>query len=117
MNRAQRFVLVLYSLLLAYCCLWIPWYVPVGLHERHNRLGYAWLWAGAPATRSAPIVHNPPVDAGNGYQIVGEEDAVPTPHPTAVPDYSLMGVECLALTAVSLAAFLIAGMWKSATLS
>lgn len=50
MNRAQRFVLVLYCLLLAYCCVWIPWHVPPrhfaeGAIRPAEDLGYGWLWA------------------------------------------------------------------------
>jgi len=49
MNRAQRIVLVLYCLLLAYCCIWIPWHVPArhfveGAIRPAEDLGYGWLW-------------------------------------------------------------------------
>ena len=44
MNKAQRLVLVLYCLLLAYCCLWVPWHIAQG--QDYLRAGYGWLWAG-----------------------------------------------------------------------
>ena len=51
MNRAQRIVLIACCLLLAYCCLWIPWceyYHVSGEFRTHTyyRMGYGWLWAG-----------------------------------------------------------------------
>jgi hypothetical protein len=115
MTRAQRLVLIVYCLLLAYCCLWIPWRVPVGLlHIRYERVGYGWVWAGP--YRSAPVVYDHPAKSADGWQIVAEEDARP-PAPTAVPDFPLMTIRFLAATALSAACFLIARMKSSATLN
>ncbi len=44
MNRAQRLVLILYCLLLAYCCVWVPWHLVQGPNS--VRSGYGWLWTG-----------------------------------------------------------------------
>ena len=44
MNKLQRIVLIVYFLLLAYCCVWIPWHVIMG--EDNIRLGYGWVWSG-----------------------------------------------------------------------
>ena len=95
MNKPQRVVLIAYFLSLAYCCLWIPWRVPVGLlHVRYARLGYGWIWVGptppAPANAakaSVPIAQKPDIfdqvaseNATNkqkpsgGYTVVGEYD-------------------------------------------
>jgi hypothetical protein len=110
MIRAQRIVLILYCLLLAYCYVWVPWRTPVRSRDRYERAGYGWLWAGP--YRSATVVYDPPVDVGKGYRMVEEEDARP-PAPNAEPDLPLMGIRFLAISAISAAAFLIAGLWKS----
>jgi hypothetical protein len=50
MNTAQRIILIVYCVLLLYCCLWIPWHIHVYASDyRHfpdQRVGYGWLWAG-----------------------------------------------------------------------
>jgi hypothetical protein len=43
-NKPQRIVLVLYCVLLTYCCVWIPWYV--SNDQDHVNIGYGWLWNG-----------------------------------------------------------------------
>jgi hypothetical protein len=110
MTRAQRIGSIVYCFMLAYCCLWIPWRTPVGLHSRYERVGYGWLWAGP--YRSATIVYDPPQTYANGVQVLSEEDARPLA-PNAEPDLPLIGIRFLAATAVSASAFLIAGLWKS----
>ena len=45
MNKAQHIVLILYCLLLAYCCIWIPWHIAED--QDYLRVGYGWLWAGS----------------------------------------------------------------------
>jgi hypothetical protein len=50
MNKAQRIVLAVYFLAIAYCCLWVPWYVQTPTTRYgggYQRDGYAWVWAGA----------------------------------------------------------------------
>src|SRR5450755_705303 len=97
MTKSHRIVLVSYCLLLAYCCVWIPWCIP-----RHDstceRVGYGWLWAG-------------PAIKGDVF-----DQVFPDPHPQwdrAIPDLELMALRILAASAVSGAAFLLAGMRKS----
>jgi hypothetical protein len=49
MKRSQRIVLVLYCLLVVYCCLWVPWHVvhsPAFGGAHQFRTGYGWLWVG-----------------------------------------------------------------------
>ena len=44
MNPLQRMVFVLYSALVAYCCLWVPWRVQA--NRVYEAVGYGWLWTG-----------------------------------------------------------------------
>jgi hypothetical protein len=47
MNRAQRFVLILYCLLVVGCCTWVPWHYPqTSNHQDEYRWNYGWLWLG-----------------------------------------------------------------------
>lgn len=57
MKKSQRVVLVLYCLLVAYCCTWIPWYAVHG-NER-IRVGYGWLWTGPPDTIISSFLTSP----------------------------------------------------------
>lgn len=43
MNRAQRIVVVLYCLLVVYCCVWVPWH-SITPEAGETQLGYTWLW-------------------------------------------------------------------------
>ena len=62
MNLPQRIVLVIYCLLLVYCCLWIPFHVQTyrqGVGSTgYYRMGYAWLWIGPDryATPDGPLI-------------------------------------------------------------
>jgi hypothetical protein len=89
MNLPQRIVLVIYCVLLVYCCLWIPFHVQTyrqGVGSTgYYRMGYAWLWIG--------------------------------PDRYATPDGPLIVLRLVAATALSSAAFLLAGIGKkSATI-
>ena len=92
MNRPQRIVLILYCLLLAYCCVWIPWHSHMspalshGYADSYIRLGYGWLWIGS-------------LDIG-GYAA----------YATATPDLPLIQLRLIAATAIGVAAFLLAGI-------
>jgi hypothetical protein len=45
MNRAQRVVLAIYCLLLAYCCIWIPWRLTCGsAGDTAQYVIYSLLW-------------------------------------------------------------------------
>jgi len=89
MTRAQRIVLIVYCLLVFYCCLWLPWHVvrnPSVELPHQFRTGYGWLWIGPSSTN------------GGIY---------------STPDLSITGLRLLAATAISGAAFLLAGMLRS----
>jgi hypothetical protein len=42
MNRAERIVLIVYCLLVVYCCLWVPGHVVTPAGE--TQFGHPWLW-------------------------------------------------------------------------
>jgi len=87
-NRRQHLVLIVYCAVLAYCCLWIPWRVPVGvLRVRYQRLGYGWIWVGpTPPPQSPPIVYDPPKQDPSGWTVLSEEDFPHVSDPHAEPD-------------------------------
>ena len=89
MNLAQRIVLVIYCLLLVYCCLWIPFHMQTyrqGVGSTgYYRMGYAWLWIG--------------------------------PDRYATPDGPLILLRLVAATALSSAAFLLAGIDKKSVVT
>ncbi|PYX16119.1 MAG: hypothetical protein DMG84_08880 [Acidobacteria bacterium] len=89
MNLPQRIVLVVYGLLLVYCCLWIPFHVQTyrqGVGSTgYYRMGYAWLWIG--------------------------------PDRYATPDVTLIVLRLVAATALSSAAFLLAGIRTKAAVT
>ena len=60
MNRAQRIVLIVYCLLLAYCCVWIPWQYQPQQSGPPLRLGYGWVWAGPQAGNPADEIWDSP---------------------------------------------------------
>src|SRR5208282_3110088 len=102
MNRAQRVVLILYCLLLAYCCLWVPWRIQIHFPSRsywpgeslpaedHYSTEYGWLWVGPRNLHSR-----------SAY---------------ATPDMSLIQLRIVAVTSIAAGGFLLSGMLaKSAT--
>jgi hypothetical protein len=89
MAKAQRVVLILYCLLVVYCCVWVPWHVVQspgsdGFHQW--RVGYNWLWSGPPLGD---------VDRGNLY---------------GTPDLAVIGLRLLAATALAGAG--LAATWR-----
>ena len=96
MNRAQRLVLVLYCLLLAYCCLWIPWHVQRSSRfaTTYVRSGYGWLWAG-------PKDYCPPPPSDHSAYLCEIDTPKPAYDENAIPDLELLGLRLLASTAVS----------------
>jgi hypothetical protein len=102
MNRAQRIVLVLYCLLLAYCCLWVPWRIPFR-NSLPERVGYGWLWAG-PAEGHGNV-HVPPPPSGFTID--------PEPRwERARPDLELIAFRLVAVTSIAAAGFLLSGMLR-----
>ena len=86
MKQAQRVVIVVYLLAVAYCFLWVPWcihwHVPSDSYKPPalERVGYGWLWAGP---RYAPRPQ------------------------TAAPDSPMIGMCLVAVTATCGAAYLV----------
>jgi hypothetical protein len=44
MTRSQRIVVVLYCLLVVYCCTWVPWHIVGHPRVGEIQLGSRWLW-------------------------------------------------------------------------
>ena len=90
MNRSQRIVVVLYCLLVVYCCVWVPWHmVAAPANDNRNnqeRAGYGWLWSGPPDTEVIPSL--------------------------TTPDLPVIGLRLLAATALATSAFLVLGKSK-----
>ena len=85
MNRVQRIIVVIYCLLLAYCCVWIPWRetITIGGQRKFDDVVYSLVW-----------------DAPNTYQL-GH---------AAVPDMHLIVLRIVALTAITGALFMVSGL-------
>lgn len=114
MNRAQRIVLVAYCLMLAYCCLWIPWHVQRNsrFSNTYIRSGYGWLWTGPEA-----YCHPPGEHSASLCNIVDPPGRVQYDL-TATPDLELLGLRLVAATAIASAAFILASLLaKAVTLS
>jgi hypothetical protein len=106
MTRAQRIVLIVYCLLLAYCCTWIPWRVTFVL-ETQSSVGSETSnpYQGEKIASSRSVysfVWNAPSDESNLRWI-----------PTPAIDLILLRI--VAVTALCAAAFFLVGLWKSAT--
>lgn len=58
MSKAQRIAVAVYCLLVAYCCLWVPWRVsfPEGAQYR---AGYGLLWIGPLNAHLDPFATRP----------------------------------------------------------
>ncbi len=90
MNRPQRIVLIVYCVLVTYCCVWVPWHVVQGSASdgfQQFRTGYGWLWNG-------------PSNFAEGRASI-----------YATPDVPIIGLRLLAVTAVAGVAFCV-GTWK-----
>jgi len=81
MTQPQRVVLVVYCLLVVYCCVWVPWHLVQG-SDRLRMTGYGWVWSGPPTTEISPML--------------------------TTPDLSIIGLRLLAATALGAAGFLLA---------
>ena len=108
MTRPQRIVAVLYCLLLAYCCAWIPWHVTYVVESQssvgdestppfqgekiiRSRTVYSFIWNAPSDERTLRWIPTPAID--------------------------LILLRIVAASAVCSAAFFLVGLWKSATLS
>ena len=100
MNPLQRIVLVLYSALVAYCCLWVPWRVQA--NSVYAAVGYGWLWTG-------PYVASPGI-----YRVPAKDPSAPVievvvgPPPQGVPkaDIPLILGRIALFTSITFAALL-----------
>jgi hypothetical protein len=103
MNRSQRIVAVLYCLLLAYCCAWIPWHVQRSSRFTtfYVRSGYGWLWTG-------PQQYCPPPPGEHSAYLCEIDNAKPAYDENASPDLELLALRLLALTAIAAATSLAA---------
>ncbi len=124
MNRAQRVILALYCLLIAYCIVWVPWCIehrsPRQVDPTKERVGYGWLWGGPNVIDlSAGLVPNTDPYAKYGGSEITVSPSELTPVPSvhteyARPDFTLIAMRLIAVTAFCIAATLLAGMnWKN----
>lgn len=105
MTRTQRVVLVVYCLLVAYCCAWIPWHVTF-VAESQSSVGDESTppFQGEKIIRSRTVysfIWNAPSDGNLRW--------IPT------PAIDLILLRVVAVTAACSAAFFLVGLWKSAT--
>ena len=87
MNQIQRIVVVIYCLLLAYCCIWVPWQI-VG------------TVGSAPEHKISNIIYSPVWDAPIGSYETS-------------PDMRLIILRAVAITSIAGAAFVSAGIAKA----
>jgi hypothetical protein len=99
-NKAQRIVLALYLLFIAYCFVWIPWSVTTtGRYGAdHQRLGYGWVWAGP---RFSPSTTSDAKDFSNVDQFVADSVEHNRISPHAMPDATILLFRIIAVTAVA----------------
>jgi|HubBroStandDraft_6_1064221.scaffolds.fasta_scaffold329392_2 hypothetical protein len=76
--------MIVYCLLLVYCCLWVPWLLVS--EGARVRIGYGWLWIGPSNFSYTPLF---------------------------APDVAVIGLRFISATAISGAAFLLAGIFRS----
>lgn len=53
MTRAQRGILIIYCLLVVYCCIWVPWHYDQGEFKAIKE-GYGLIWDGPPEGVGVP---------------------------------------------------------------
>ncbi|HMB82525.1 MAG TPA: hypothetical protein VKI40_00595 [Terriglobales bacterium] len=124
MTRAQRIVTVLYCLLVVYCCVWVPWLSIMPMENAQSvkeQEGYDWVWSvgcEAPTTNrsaTAPVENAKPANDTSPPQYEVVDAPPPSPcHGFKVgePDMMAISLRLLAVTALGVAAFLLAGKWK-----
>jgi hypothetical protein len=123
MNPLQRAILIGYSILVIYCCLWVPWtveYNPISEYARvrYMRQGYGWLWAGPRVMVEQPdpssFTSVPPAKEHDvsGWTVVGEESMRSVPQAGLIhaePDTRIILLRLIAATALGSVASLAAG--------
>jgi len=102
MNRPQRIVVILYCLLVVYCCTWVPWHI-VPPSNPPIRAGYGWLWSGPPSTQVLPNIYS---DVSPGENVIGASDIPPK---YTSPDFPIIGLRLLAAAALCGAAWCVVG--------
>jgi hypothetical protein len=77
LSKIQRIVVIVYCVLLAYCCLWIPWHLVQG--QDNIRAGYGWLWRGPQNAPVDPLLTSPDHNdlSENAYVRVGGRSMIP----------------------------------------
>jgi hypothetical protein len=112
-----RVILVVYCLLLAYCCLWVPWRIPAVrsaadfAHMRYVPFGYGWLWAGpSSASPFAPFLSTP--EATNTALRSYDPDTGDERYGVYTPDFLRLGLRFVVLSTLGIAAFLFARRLK-----
>jgi hypothetical protein len=104
MTRAQRIVLIVYRLLLAYCCTWIPWRVTL-VSETQSSVGNE----STNPYQGEKVVYSQSVYSFVWNAPSGNRRWIPT------PAIDLILLRIVAVSAISGAAFFLVGLWKSAT--
>lgn len=109
-----------YCLLFAYCLLWVPWCVTrpaVRSQHRVERLGYGWLWAGPykeplHIVSTEPDTGQPAVESNVPYTAFGQasRSSVPDESEYARPDFDLIAMRLVAVTAIFIAVSLLTGV-------
>ena len=105
-KKPQKIIILVYCLLLAYCCLWIPWHVQhVSRYSTtYVRSGYGWLWTG-------PVRYCPPPPSDHTASLCDiVESSGPDYDSDATPDLQLIAMRFVAVTVVSIAAFVTASI-------
>src|SRR5580698_1679605 len=99
MTKPQRAIISVYCLVLAYCCLWIPWHVQHTSRFSSNyvRSGYGWLWTG-------PKQYCPPPTSEHSAYLCDLDDRKPEYDPDASPDLELLALRLSAATTIAAAA-------------
>lgn len=107
MTRTQSIVLVVYCLVVAYCCLWIPWHVTFTV-ETQSSVGDE----STPPFQGEKIIRSKTV-----YSFLWNAPSDGTLRWIPTPAIDIILLRFVAATAVCSAAFFLVGLWKSAILS
>jgi hypothetical protein len=120
LTRAQRVVLIFYCLLVVCCCVWVPWHFTTPGKSTKVQQGYDWVWSvgcepptTAKVDLSAGIEESKPGDPAPEFKVVDAPPASPCHgFKWGEPDIAAIALRLVAATALSAAAFLLAGNWR-----